>query len=277
MGKWTRRAVIASGSVVGGGSGARQPAASRWRRTASACGPRPASPGVAQLATWLRITPDGEIVVLVHHCELGQGSQTALAMMLADELDADWSRVRVEEAPGDAGLRQRPHPARLPRWAARPAEGDGSRLRVPHLPRHPPQRLPGHRRQRQRPRHRPSSASSRARRPRDAGGPAAAARWRGAGRRMHCHARLGGERMRQAAVAPATASSPARRRSSPRRCIRRQKTPTEFTHHRHLAPPLRPARQDRRQRDLRHRRARRPACCTRRCAPRRCSAARCSR
>ncbi len=55
--------------------------------------------GAAQLTTWLRISPNSEVVVIVPHAELGQGSQTALAMMLADELDADWARVRVEEAP----------------------------------------------------------------------------------------------------------------------------------------------------------------------------------
>jgi len=98
MGKWTRRAVIASGSVVGGGlllgSGFFALASNRL-------GLRPdaGAAGAAQLVTWLKITPAGEIVVLVPHCEMGQGSQTALAMMLADELDADWSRVRVEEAP----------------------------------------------------------------------------------------------------------------------------------------------------------------------------------
>lgn len=98
MGKWTRRAVIASGSVVGGGL----LLGTGWFALApNRIGLRPEAgkPGVAQLATWLRITPDGEIVVVVPHCEFGQGSQTALAMMLADELDADWARVRVEQAP----------------------------------------------------------------------------------------------------------------------------------------------------------------------------------
>ncbi|MCU0759408.1 MAG: molybdopterin-dependent oxidoreductase [Steroidobacteraceae bacterium] len=98
MGKWTRRAVIASGSVVGGGL----LLGTSWFAFApNRLGMRPEQgrDGAAQLATWLRITPAGEVVVLVPHCEFGQGSQTALAMMLADELDADWSRVRVEEAP----------------------------------------------------------------------------------------------------------------------------------------------------------------------------------
>lgn len=98
MGKWTRRAVIASGSVVGGGLllGAGYFALAPRRL---AIRPDAGAADAAQLATWLKITPEGEIIVLVPHCEFGQGSQTALAMMLADELDADWSRVRVQEAP----------------------------------------------------------------------------------------------------------------------------------------------------------------------------------
>jgi isoquinoline 1-oxidoreductase beta subunit len=98
MGKWTRRTLIAAGSVVGGGLllGTGFFAVAPHR-----IGLRPdrGAAGASQLATWLKITPAGEIVVIVPHCEMGQGSQTALAMMLADELDADWARVRVEEAP----------------------------------------------------------------------------------------------------------------------------------------------------------------------------------
>jgi isoquinoline 1-oxidoreductase beta subunit len=98
MGKWTRRTVIAAGSVVGGGL---LLGAGYFALAPNRIGLRPDrnAPGAAQLATWLKITPAGDIIVIVPHCEMGQGSQTALAMMLADELDADWARVRVEEAP----------------------------------------------------------------------------------------------------------------------------------------------------------------------------------
>ena len=45
------------------------------------------------------MTPDNLVTVLVPHCEMGQGTQTALAMMAAEEMDADWTLVRVKEAP----------------------------------------------------------------------------------------------------------------------------------------------------------------------------------
>jgi len=47
----------------------------------------------------VRIQPDGEIVIVVNRVELGQGTSTALPMILADEMDADWSRVTAELAP----------------------------------------------------------------------------------------------------------------------------------------------------------------------------------
>ncbi len=98
MGKWTRRAVVASGALVGGGL---LLGAGFFTFAPNRLGRRPDrdTPGAAQLATWLRISPDDRVTVIVPHAELGQGSQTALAMMLADELDADWARVQVEEAP----------------------------------------------------------------------------------------------------------------------------------------------------------------------------------
>ncbi|HET7215404.1 MAG TPA: xanthine dehydrogenase family protein molybdopterin-binding subunit [Terriglobia bacterium] len=48
---------------------------------------------------WIRITPDNRITVLVEIPEMGQGPRTADTMILADELDADWSMIRVEQAP----------------------------------------------------------------------------------------------------------------------------------------------------------------------------------
>jgi isoquinoline 1-oxidoreductase beta subunit len=51
---------------------------------------------------FLRIGEDNSIVVLSKHLEMGQGTYTGLATIVAEELDADWSTVRVEGAPADA-------------------------------------------------------------------------------------------------------------------------------------------------------------------------------
>lgn len=58
-----------------------------------------ASENQAFLTTWLRIDPDNRTTVLVPHSEMGQGILTSLPMMAADELDADWNLVDVEQAP----------------------------------------------------------------------------------------------------------------------------------------------------------------------------------
>ncbi|GAC1477877.1 MAG: xanthine dehydrogenase family protein molybdopterin-binding subunit [Gemmatimonadaceae bacterium] len=47
---------------------------------------------------WLRITPDGRVTVLLDKTEMGQGVMTSLPMIVAEELDADWSMVRSEHA-----------------------------------------------------------------------------------------------------------------------------------------------------------------------------------
>jgi len=47
---------------------------------------------------FLRVEPNGDVVVVVPRPEMGQGSRTAIAMIVAEELDADWERVRVEQA-----------------------------------------------------------------------------------------------------------------------------------------------------------------------------------
>ena len=50
-------------------------------------------------AAFIEIRPDGKIVIQVNRLEFGQGVQTALPLLLADELDADWSQVVAELAP----------------------------------------------------------------------------------------------------------------------------------------------------------------------------------
>jgi isoquinoline 1-oxidoreductase beta subunit len=59
----------------------------------------PAAPGPRQLNSFLRIDPDNTITVLMNHSEFGNGAYTSLSMMVAEELDADWERIKLEAAP----------------------------------------------------------------------------------------------------------------------------------------------------------------------------------
>ena len=50
---------------------------------------------------WVQIAPDGIVTLWVHRSELGQGVRTSLPMILAEELEADWSRIQIMQAPYD--------------------------------------------------------------------------------------------------------------------------------------------------------------------------------
>jgi isoquinoline 1-oxidoreductase beta subunit len=52
---------------------------------------------------FIRIDPDNTVTVIVKHLEMGQGTYTGLPTLVAEELDADWSQIRAEGAPADAG------------------------------------------------------------------------------------------------------------------------------------------------------------------------------
>jgi isoquinoline 1-oxidoreductase subunit beta len=54
--------------------------------------------------TWMKIAEDDTITVYSPHIDFGQGTHTALGQMLADELDADWAKVVIEQAPADAAF-----------------------------------------------------------------------------------------------------------------------------------------------------------------------------
>ena len=53
------------------------------------------------LGSVVRVAPDGTVTVLSKHLEMGQGPYTGLTTIVAEELDADWSQMRVAAAPAD--------------------------------------------------------------------------------------------------------------------------------------------------------------------------------
>jgi isoquinoline 1-oxidoreductase beta subunit len=94
----SRRGFMKAAAVAGGGLvlGFVVPGAGRFASAQAKAAP--SAPNA-----FLHIAPDNTITVMVNRLEFGQGVHTALPMLMAEELDADWSQVRGELAPaGDA-------------------------------------------------------------------------------------------------------------------------------------------------------------------------------
>src|SRR5688572_31992103 len=87
--KLDRRDFLKLGAIAGSGLllGVRVPERSANGSTA------PFAPNV-----FLRVDPNGDVTVWLARSDMGQGVRTALPMVVADELDADWGRVRVIQA-----------------------------------------------------------------------------------------------------------------------------------------------------------------------------------
>ncbi len=101
MGVKRRAFLIGGAAIVGGGFfAAYWSEGAATRKAGKMVGKYKA--GVFQ--TWLRIAEDDTITIFSPHVDIGQGASTALAQMAADELDADWSKVVVEQAPADAAF-----------------------------------------------------------------------------------------------------------------------------------------------------------------------------
>jgi isoquinoline 1-oxidoreductase subunit beta len=58
-----------------------------------------ASQAAPEITAWVVIQPDDTVIIRIAKSEMGQGAFTALAMLVAEELDCDWSKVKAEFAP----------------------------------------------------------------------------------------------------------------------------------------------------------------------------------
>ena len=59
----------------------------------------PPAPATCAPNAFIRINADNSIKILCNHSEMGQGTYTAMSQLIADEMDADWSKIVVESAP----------------------------------------------------------------------------------------------------------------------------------------------------------------------------------
>src|SRR5437667_8763887 len=68
-----------------------------------------AQDGAPEINAWVVIRPDDTVVVRIARSEMGQGTLTGLAQMVAEELDCDWTKVTTEyPTPGESVARKRP-------------------------------------------------------------------------------------------------------------------------------------------------------------------------
>ena len=63
-----------------------------------------AQEGAAKFNAWVTIAADGTVSVMIPSAEMGQGVLTSLPLILAEELDADWSKVTTQYAPPNPKL-----------------------------------------------------------------------------------------------------------------------------------------------------------------------------
>ncbi|HKL78136.1 MAG TPA: molybdopterin cofactor-binding domain-containing protein, partial [Gammaproteobacteria bacterium] len=95
--KTTRRTFLKGTALASGGLllGFRLPTGGRYAEAAEV------APGEAEFEpnAWVRISSDDQVTVIVGRSEMGQGVMTAIPMLVAEELEADWERIAAEFAP----------------------------------------------------------------------------------------------------------------------------------------------------------------------------------
>jgi isoquinoline 1-oxidoreductase beta subunit len=95
--RFVMKGIVGSGALVLGASMLPRPAMSAWKTGAGEMpGGTANDPHV-----YIAIDPSGLVTIITNRSEMGTGVRTSLPMVVADEMEADWSRVRVAQAPGD--------------------------------------------------------------------------------------------------------------------------------------------------------------------------------
>jgi isoquinoline 1-oxidoreductase subunit beta len=92
-GEFDRRSFLVGASAAGGGLALRF--AIPFGRDA-AIKRAHADDSIPEITAWVVIAPDDSVTIRVAHSEMGQGATTGLAMLVAEELECDWSKVRTE-------------------------------------------------------------------------------------------------------------------------------------------------------------------------------------
>jgi isoquinoline 1-oxidoreductase beta subunit len=100
MPQLSRRSFVASVAALGGGL-------ALGFHLPTGAGAARAAPGTTEVNAWVVIQPDDAVVIRVARSEMGQGITTALPMLVAEELECDWNKVRAEFPTADENLRRK--------------------------------------------------------------------------------------------------------------------------------------------------------------------------
>jgi isoquinoline 1-oxidoreductase beta subunit len=95
--RFVMKGIVGSGALVIGASVLPRPAMSAW---STGAGKMPGGT-VNDPHVYVAIDPSGLVTIITNRSEMGTGVRTSLPMIVADEMEADWLRVRVAQAPGD--------------------------------------------------------------------------------------------------------------------------------------------------------------------------------
>jgi isoquinoline 1-oxidoreductase subunit beta len=105
----SRRRFLVTGVTAAGGFAIGTAALPQWAQAAMVAehpwDDSPSAPN--ELDAWIVINPDDSVLIRYQKAEMGQGSMTAVPMMLNEELAADWSKVKVEFASANRNIREK--------------------------------------------------------------------------------------------------------------------------------------------------------------------------